>query len=109
MEPGSTDPADIAATESWQQIFRDLSLAYHWTPGQIAELTLAQLRHYLSELATSGTVRMSPEQALRYTVERMQAKNEWVAQLQKRLVGPDNNRRESEHAEQLGGVDNGVQ
>jgi hypothetical protein len=85
MRPGSLDTDGIAT--GWQHVFRELSLAYHWTPQQIAELTVVQLGRYFTELPGTGVIRMPPEEALRYTVERMQAKHAWVAQMQNHSRG----------------------
>jgi hypothetical protein len=43
----------------WSRVYRDLSLAYGWTPAQINQLTLVQVCVYLGVPLKGDRVRMS--------------------------------------------------
>jgi len=56
-----------------------LSLAYHWTPVEIAELTLPQLALYLAEtIEPEGRVAMPVEAGVAYVEQRRAERTAWV-------------------------------
>ncbi|MBX3415451.1 MAG: hypothetical protein KF708_22395 [Pirellulales bacterium] len=78
MGPGSPCDAEERSIP-WRTIFQRLSLAYHWTPAEILELTPPQLALYLTdEPEPGGTVAMSVDEGSRFIANRRAAREAWI-------------------------------
>jgi hypothetical protein len=59
-------------------LFRELSLAFGWTPDEIARVTLEQLSWYTGEDTEPKSRWLSPTDASEYRKQRRAARDAWI-------------------------------
>jgi hypothetical protein len=80
------DAADGDIAVPWREWARRLSRIYGWTPGQIGQLTIAQVWLYLTESPhASARRRMSPAEGQAYCARRQQHRQQWIRQMMEKL------------------------
>ncbi len=77
--PGATPPP-------WHAWARQLSLAFGWTPGQIAALTPAQAWIYLAGTASDRRQRMSPADGQAVCRRQKAEKERWIHKMIERTA-----------------------
>ena len=85
--PGSTVGAclDPDAPLPWHRWVQELSLAYHWAPQQIAEMSMAQVLIYLAcTPGSDGRQRMSVADGLVLQDQRRDERQRWIEQMRGR-------------------------
>ena len=66
-------------TIAWGRVFDALSLAYCWTPQEIADMTLTQITFYLSDAEGSQqTACLPPDEAKTLAEEIKARRDSWV-------------------------------